>query len=74
MAPTVKVTANPETALAMQPNIDVNVSDVFQSIITVKEGGERLAEYVGKVVNGKKTRSEILGEEEIALNRIQPTV
>lgn len=74
LSPTIKVTANPETAVTMQPNIDLDVSSVFLGDRTVGEGGGDLAAYLSKVMNGKKTKAEILGDEEIALNRIQPTV
>jgi altronate dehydratase large subunit len=73
-SPTIKVTANPETAATMQPNIDLDVSKVFLGTQLVEEGGQLLLDYLSKVINGKKTKAEILGEEEIALNKIQPTV
>jgi altronate dehydratase large subunit len=74
LSPTIKVTANPETASTMQPNIDLDVSEVFLGNQMIEEGGELLLDYLRKVINGKKTKAEILGEEEIALNKIQPTV
>lgn len=74
LSPTIKVTANPETAQTMKPNIDVDVTEVFLGRQPVKEGGLLVADYMARVINGKNTRAEILCEEEIALNRIQPTV
>lgn len=74
ISPTIKVTANPETAEAMEVNIDVDVCDVFEGDASITEGGGRVSDYMKKVVNGKMTKAEILDEQEIALNRIQPTV
>lgn len=73
-SPTIKVTANPETAKTMDVNIDVGLIEVLSGENTIQQGGEKVANYMFKVINGKKSKSEILGEEEIALNRIQPTV
>lgn len=74
LAPTIKVSGNPETVAKMGPNIDYDVSDVFRGIADLASAGEALLEHVVKVCSGKMTRSEILGEEQIAFNRIQPTV
>ncbi|GAB6156691.1 UxaA family hydrolase [Desulfosporosinus burensis] len=74
ICPTAKITANPVTAKRMAPNIDLDVCDVFYGNITAEEGADPLRDLVVRICNGRKTRAEILGNEDIALNRIQPTV
>lgn len=43
-SPTIKVTANPETAQTMEPNIDVEVTKVFSGELSIQQGGEIVAE------------------------------
>lgn len=74
LAPTIKVSGNPETVRRMAPNIDYDVSDLFLGEKNLDEVGSGLYDYVLKTLSGKMTASEILQEEQIALNRIQPTV
>src|SRR5690625_3663873 len=74
IVPTIKVSANPETVQTMKPNIDFDLSSHFIGEETLEDVSIKLKEYFLKVSSGKKTKSEILGMEEIALNKIQPTV
>lgn len=74
ISPTIKVSGNPETVVKMKPNIDFDVTALFKGEKPLSDVGELLADHVVKVCSGKMTSSEILGEEEIALNKIQPTV
>lgn len=74
IAPTIKVSGNPKTVNVMTANIDVDVTGITAGEESLAEAGERLLEELIKVCSGKKTKAEVLGEEEIAISRIQPTV
>ena len=73
IAPTVKVTGNPRTAQRMRDNVDVDVSPMLQGE-TLEVAGGRLLDFTLSVASGRYTKAEILGEEDIAISRIEPTV
>lgn len=73
VAPTVKVTGNPRTAQRLADNVDVDVSPMLTGE-SLESAGSRLLEYSLAVASGRFTRSEILGDDDIAISRIQPTV
>lgn len=73
VAPTIKVTANPRTAQRLADNVDVDVSQMLTGE-RLDQAGARLLERTLKVCAGAWTKAEILGDEEIAISRIQPTV
>ena len=73
VAPTVKVTGNPRTASRLADNVDVDVSAMLTGE-TLEQAGERLLAFSLAVASGQYTRSEILGDEDIAISRIEPTV
>jgi altronate dehydratase large subunit len=73
VAPTVKVTGNPRTASRLADNVDVDVSPMLQGE-SLEEAGERLLDFTLGVASGRMTRAEILGDVDIAISRIEPTV
>jgi altronate dehydratase large subunit len=73
IAPTIKVTGNPRTAERLKDNVDVDVSAMLKGE-SLEQAGERLLAQVAEVGGGRLTRSEILGDVDIAISRIQPTV
>lgn len=73
VTPTLKVTGNPRTALRMADNVDVDVSRMLNGE-SLESAGGRLFEQMLCTANGRLTRAEALGDEEIAISRIQPTV
>lgn len=73
LAPTVKVTGNPRTAARLADNVDVDVSPMLERE-TLEAAGERLMAFSLEVAGGRMTRSEMLGDVDIAISRIQPTV
>lgn len=73
ISPTIKVTGNPKTAARMADNVDVDVSPMLTGE-TLSAAGTRLLEQTLSVAGGAYTRSEALGDVEIAISRIQPTV
>ncbi len=73
VAPTIKVTANPRTAQRLADNVDVDVSPMLSGE-TLAQAGGRLFEFARNVCEGTLTRAEILGDVDIAISRLQPTV
>lgn len=73
LAPTVKVTGNPRTATRLADNVDVDVSSMLEGE-TLALAGDRLLAFALEVADGRMTRSEMLGDVDIAISRIEPTV
>jgi len=74
VAPTVKVTGNPNTAQAMAENIDLDVSGIISRGENIGEHAERLWDAVYRVAQGKLTRCEVLHEEQLSVSRFGPSV
>lgn len=70
VAPTLKITGNPRTAAHFADNIDVDVSGVLTGDYGLPGAAERIRAALGEVANGAMTRSEILGDVEITISRI----
>ena len=73
ISPTIKVTGNPRTASFLGDNVDVDVSPMLNGEM-LQVAGTRLLEFSLDVAGGRFTRAEILGDEDIAISRIEPTV
>lgn len=73
VAPTIKVTGNPRTADKLRDNVDVDVSAMLTGE-SLEAAGGRLLEASLQVASGRLTRAEILGDVDIAISRIEPTV
>lgn len=71
VAPTLKITGNPRTAEHFADNIDVDVSGVLQGRYGMEQASEILKDHVLAVANGMLTRSEILGDVEITISRVE---
>ena len=74
ITPVVKVTGNPRTYGSMKDNIDVDVSPVLKGDESINKAGNRIFRCLLEVASGKKTKSEILGHKEFAINRIGLTL
>ena len=74
IAPTVKVTGNPNTARAMGENIDVDVSAVLTGEEDLDAAGERVWQRVIKVAGGALTSCEVLSEHQLSVSRFGPSV
>ena len=74
IAPTVKVTGNPNTARTMGENIDVDVSAILTDGETLDTAGERVWERVVKVASGALTSCEVLDEQQLSVSRFGPSV
>ncbi|MBT6277370.1 MAG: UxaA family hydrolase [Chromatiales bacterium] len=74
VAPTLKVTGNPNTAVSMAENIDVDVSGILTDGDTLDTAGGKVWEQICKVATGKLTRCEILYEQQLSVSRFGPSV
>ncbi len=74
IAPVIKVCANARTSQKMTDNIDFDASTVIEGQETIGQAGERLFNELIQVLNGKKTKAEILKHHEFAIYLTQPTL
>jgi len=74
VAPTVKVSGNPNTVSDMTEIIDLDVSSILTAGESIEDAGERLWDEVLEVASGGWTRCEILHEEQLAVSRFGPSV
>lgn len=70
IAPVIKITANQETYINMEDNIDLDVSPVIYGQRTLADMGEALLQELLDVANGKCVKAEALGFNEIAIGRL----
>lgn len=68
--PVIKITANPKTASQMSEHIDVDVSDLLDLKISLEEAGERIYQYMLRVMNGRLTKAEVLQHDEFSPIRL----
>jgi len=74
LAPTIKLTANPQTAVRMAEHVDLSAAAVLEGQSTVEEEGEKLWRLLWRVVGGQPTTAETWGDGELAITRAGPTV
>lgn len=74
VAPTVKVTGNPNTARTMGESIDVDVSAVLTGEEGLDAAGERVWRRVVKVAGGALTACEVFDEQQLSVSRFGPSV
>jgi len=70
IAPVIKITGNKITFKNMIDNIDCDTSPLIYGRKTLKEVGQELLDEVVEVANGKETKAESLGFNEIAIARV----
>ena len=70
IVPVIKITGNKYTYENMSDNIDLDVSSVIYEPEAMQQQTDRLFDEVVAVVNGKKTKAELLGYIEIAIPRV----
>ena len=68
IAPTIKVSGNPNTVVELCDNIDVDVSAIIKGEKSIAQSAEVLYAEFLQVANGGMTRSEVLGDEEVAIS------
>lgn len=71
LCPTIKVTGNPQTAVHFKDNIDIDVSAILTQGQTLSEAAKKVQSSVLGVANGRYTKSEVLGDHEISISRIE---
>ncbi|HEX9015006.1 MAG TPA: UxaA family hydrolase [Chloroflexota bacterium] len=65
IAPVIKITGNSYTFDRMRDNLDVNTGQVIDGTITLRQAGEEIFDEVLAVADGKQTRAELLGHDEL---------
>jgi len=58
----------------MRENIDVNAGTIIDEKETIEQVGKRIFNEIIRAASGKRTKAEILGYHEFAINRIGPTL
>ena len=61
IAPTIKVTGNPNTSRRLMEYIDIDVSQILAGLETVEEAGARIYRRILRVASGEPTKIEKLG-------------
>lgn len=74
LVPTIKVSANPDTARRQGADLDVDLSGVALGAMTIEDARALMWQTVDWVASGQWTRAEIFSNVGMALNRIEPTV
>lgn len=74
IVPTIKISANPETAVRQGLDLDCDLSRALDDIGSLDGAEDALWTRFCWVVNGKLTMSEILDMGTMAFNRLNPTV
>ena len=74
LTPTIKLTANPQTATRLAEHIDFSAVSVLEGQSTIEEEGQRLWQLLLQVISGQPTAAENWGHGELAITRAGPTV
>lgn len=69
IAPVLKLTGNRETFETMKDNMDFDASPLIYGKASIPELGEQLLEEIIEVCDGKLTKAEVLGYNELAIQR-----
>jgi altronate dehydratase large subunit len=67
IAPVIKVNANPSNYEKNRENMDINASTILYGEETIEDVGKRIFNELIEVINGKLTRSEIMGHRDFVL-------
>lgn len=73
VAPTLKVSTNSKVFNEMQNDIDLNAGKMIDEDLSKNEMGKKIFKELLQVIEGKKPRSEKLGQFDFSINRIGPT-
>lgn len=73
--PTIKVTGNARSYQLMQDTVDVDISGLLRSEMTLEEAGQAVFDEVLAVCNGRLTKSEVLKDDNsFAIHRIGASI
>ena len=72
VAPVLKVTANRETFIRMNDNMDMDLSAVLRGEMTIEDMGRQVMDEIVRIAGGKKTKAEIhgFGFSEVVMRRV----
>lgn len=73
IAPTIKISTNTSMFERMHDNMDINAGTIIDGKETPKEVAKRILEEIAEVCSGKKTKAEILKQQDFGIWRIGPT-
>jgi altronate dehydratase large subunit len=74
IAPTIKISGNPQACARLHEQLDFDASDVFARRAPLAEAAERLHDLVIDVASGTLTWGEILDEGEDVVSRLGPAL
>jgi len=74
LAPTIKISGNPETAARLREQLDFDASRVFTGVESMDRAADDLFETVLEVASGTLTWGEILDEGEEVISRLGPAL
>lgn len=69
IVPVIKMTGNSETFSLMNDNIDFDASAIIDGKAGINDTGEKLFKLVMEVINGRKSKAEALGFNDMSLAR-----
>lgn len=73
IVPTVKITANPNTAATMAEHIDVDVSGLLTRELDLDTAAARVLDCLVATARGRLTAAEVLGQKEFVLTKLYPS-
>lgn len=74
IAPTIKIATNTAMYEKMADNMDGNAGTIITGDETVRQVGARIFEEVLRVAAGKRTKAEVLGQNDFSISRIGPSM
>ena len=74
VAPTIKISANPDTVDRMPTHLDVALADMLRADMTIDAAADKIAKTANAVIGGKPTAAENLGYLETNISRLGPSV
>lgn len=72
ICPTIKICANRQTCIDSKENIDVDISDIMDGILSLEQASNRVLDKMIMVCNGQMSAAEILRHDEFAPIRLHP--
>ncbi|HML33086.1 UxaA family hydrolase [Sporomusa sphaeroides] len=74
IVPTMKVASNTAMYNNMAGNMDINAGTIVDGDESIEQVGRRIFEEMIRVASGKRTKAEILGQNDFGIQRIGPTL
>jgi (2R)-sulfolactate sulfo-lyase subunit beta len=70
VVPVIKISPNPKTCGPMSEHIDVDLTALLASEISLKEAADRILEAFERTARGRLTSAEALGHREFVLTKL----